>query len=118
MTLAPRATRRTNRSDEESDPAVLAALVIACGSRDIDCVRSLRGSLTCCALANPQQASPAGWAPCIHDCEPLNAIDPNGYKSLVDVLRYGRLTFLYTVTQVIHVETDAPRMSQPHSLAG
>ena len=44
---------------------------------------------------------------CFHDCEPLNAIAPNGYKSPVDVLRYGRLTFLYTVTQVIHVETDA-----------
>jgi len=51
-------------------------------------------------------ARPAG-GPRAHDCEPLNAIDPNGYKPLADVLRYGRLTLLYTVTQVIHVEYDS-----------
>ena len=42
-----------------------------------------------------------------HDCEPLNAMDPSCSKSLADVLRYGRLTLLYTVTQVIHVENDS-----------
>jgi hypothetical protein len=51
--------------------------------------------------------APQRGHPRIYDCEPLNAIDPNGYKSLVDVLRYRRLTLLYTVTQVIHVEIDS-----------
>ena len=62
-------------------------------------------------LLRPSQSAtgPGGPAgdPRTHDCEPLNAIDPNGYKPLADVLRYGRLTLLYTVTQVIHVEYDS-----------
>jgi hypothetical protein len=62
-------------------------------------------------LLRPSQSAtgPARRAgvPRKQDCEPLNAIDPSCSKSLADVLRYRRLTLLYTVTQVIHVEYDS-----------